>query len=89
MLFAIMDGKEIVAKKNVYLTLIFLVCPSDCNDRGVCRNGTCFCNNGYTGETCNIICMYGCHGHGYLVFFINIFFEIFNIFLILINIILK
>jgi hypothetical protein len=28
-------------------------CVNDCNDRGVCRDGVCMCNTGWTGDDCS------------------------------------
>jgi len=28
-------------------------CPENCNNNGVCTNGVCVCNSGYSGDSCN------------------------------------
>ncbi len=48
---------------NVYI-YYFLTCLNDCNNRGLCRFGTCRCNSGYYGSACqyvmcpNTLCYY-------------------------------
>jgi len=29
-------------------------CPNACTYKGLCRNGTCYCTNGFTGEDCSV-----------------------------------
>jgi len=31
-----------------------VACPESCNFRGICREGVCFCQPGYCGESCDI-----------------------------------
>ena len=30
----------------------YKLCPDDCSDRGMCRDGVCICYSGYTGVNC-------------------------------------
>ncbi|EFA81751.1 hypothetical protein PPL_05745 [Heterostelium album PN500] len=42
-------------------------CPLDCNNRGNCFSGTCNCNEGYSGNSCELkLCtsLNNCSGHG-------------------------
>ena len=37
-------------------------CPADCSGHGVCQNGTCACENGFTGASCSLgACPNGCN----------------------------
>ncbi|XP_067868784.1 tenascin isoform X2 [Heterodontus francisci] len=41
-------------------------CPENCNNRGTCINGKCFCEEGFTGEDCSIevSCLNDCSDQG-------------------------
>jgi syndecan 4 len=39
-------------------------CLNNCNDRGVCKDGTCVCLNGFEGKLCeNVVCPNQCSGN--------------------------
>lgn len=62
----------------VFVGLIFLIlhftnkgggqCPDDCNNQGICKDGNCVCNTGYSGNNCQIPpstdCAGGCSTQG-------------------------
>lgn len=37
----------------------FSICPNECNNRGYCEYGFCFCNNDYSGIDCQLELCYG------------------------------
>ncbi|KAL4464778.1 hypothetical protein ABPG74_011339 [Tetrahymena malaccensis] len=37
-------------------TFLLQSCPSNCSNNGFCNKGMCFCQNGYAGVDCSIIC---------------------------------
>lgn len=37
------------------LSVIFCLNNLDCSNNGVCTEGTCNCNEGYSGDTCSIV----------------------------------
>mmetsp|Transcript_42125 Transcript_42125/g.78303 ORF Transcript_42125/g.78303 Transcript_42125/m.78303 type:complete len:317 (+) Transcript_42125:122-1072(+) len=42
------------------------LCPSNCNNRGMCMHGKCICKNGWYGAACHIQrCPNDCSGAGY------------------------
>eukprot|EP00929_Paragymnodinium_shiwhaense_P001908 TRINITY_DN102119_c0_g1_i1.p1 TRINITY_DN102119_c0_g1~~TRINITY_DN102119_c0_g1_i1.p1 ORF type:complete len:1210 (-),score=247.20 TRINITY_DN102119_c0_g1_i1:107-3736(-) len=41
-----------------------LECPDNCNNHGDCREGTCHCNPGYSGSTCESACPNECSYKG-------------------------
>ncbi|KAK6180905.1 hypothetical protein SNE40_008870 [Patella caerulea] len=41
-------------KPSVLKMVKTVACPSECSERGVCVNGTCDCNDGYSGPDCSV-----------------------------------
>ncbi|XP_055957189.1 von Willebrand factor D and EGF domain-containing protein-like [Patella vulgata] len=41
-------------KPSVLKMVKAVACPAECSDRGVCVNGTCDCNDGYSGPDCSV-----------------------------------
>ncbi|KAL4239800.1 hypothetical protein ACF0H5_000603 [Mactra antiquata] len=42
------------AISDIVKELELLACPNECNDQGICKNGTCVCYKGYGGDDCFI-----------------------------------
>jgi len=44
------------------------LCPNNCSNHGVCRDGRCACADGYSGDSCQLerggTCNGGCSKHG-------------------------
>ena len=52
----------------VYLFFFYKKCPSNCSEKGICKDGKCVCNSGFKGDDCSTInpstCPNDCSGHG-------------------------